>query len=135
MAPTLVGKQAVVIGAGMGGLAAAGALADFFDQVVVLERDTLPSEPAHRAGTPQARHVHALFIDVNELTDRTENALKIIGDVYAARLFSLVGARLDLGRWTGRQTDEETRREEGCEDQPNPGVPTAVRARHECSPA
>jgi len=51
-----------VIGAGMGGLAAAGALADFFDQVVVLERDTLPSEPAHRAGTPQARHVHALLL-------------------------------------------------------------------------
>lgn len=46
-----------------------------------------------------AREVHALFIDVNELTDRTENALKIIGDVYAARLFSLVGARLDLDRW------------------------------------
>jgi hypothetical protein len=45
------------------------------------------------------RHVHALFIDVNELTDRTENALKIVGDVYAARLFSLVGARLDLDRW------------------------------------
>jgi hypothetical protein len=46
-----------------------------------------------------ARQVHALFIDVNELTDRTENALKIVGDVYAARLFALVGARLDLGRW------------------------------------
>jgi hypothetical protein len=46
-----------------------------------------------------ARHVHALFIDVNELTDRTENALKIVGDVYAARLFSMVGARLDLSRW------------------------------------
>jgi 2-polyprenyl-6-methoxyphenol hydroxylase-like FAD-dependent oxidoreductase len=26
------------------------------------ERDTLPSEPAHRAGTPQARHVHALLL-------------------------------------------------------------------------
>ena len=51
MASTLVGKQAVVIGAGMGGLTAAGALAEFFDQVVVLERDTLPSEPVHRAGT------------------------------------------------------------------------------------
>ena len=38
------------------------------------------------------RQVHALFIDVNELTDRTENALKIVGDVYAARLFSLVGS-------------------------------------------
>jgi len=46
-----------------------------------------------------ARQVHALFIDVNELTDRTENALKIVGDVYAARLFTLVGARLDLDRW------------------------------------
>jgi hypothetical protein len=46
-----------------------------------------------------ARQVHALFIDVNELTDRSENALKIVGDVYAARLFALVGARLDLARW------------------------------------
>jgi hypothetical protein len=46
-----------------------------------------------------ARQVHALFIDVNELTDRTENALKIVGEVYAARLFTLVGARLDLDRW------------------------------------
>ena len=62
MASTLIGKQAVVIGAGMGGLTAAGALADHFEQVVVLERDTLPSEPTYRAGTPQARHVHALLL-------------------------------------------------------------------------
>src|SRR5258708_6832833 len=62
MASTLIGKQAVVIGAGMGGLTAAGALADRFDQVVVLERDTLPSESTYRAGTPQARHVHALLL-------------------------------------------------------------------------
>jgi 2-polyprenyl-6-methoxyphenol hydroxylase-like FAD-dependent oxidoreductase len=62
MVSTLIGKQAVVIGAGLGGLAAAGALADHFEQVVVLERDTLPSEPTHRAGTPQARHVHALLL-------------------------------------------------------------------------
>ena len=61
MASTLIGQQAVVIGAGMGGLAAAGALANHFDQVVVLERDVLPSEAAYRAGTPQARHVHALL--------------------------------------------------------------------------
>jgi 2-polyprenyl-6-methoxyphenol hydroxylase-like FAD-dependent oxidoreductase len=62
MASTLIGKQAVVIGAGMGGLTAAGALADRFDQVDVLERDTLPSGPTYRAGTPQARHVHALLL-------------------------------------------------------------------------
>src|SRR4249920_244283 len=62
MASTVIGKQAVVVGAGMSGLTAAGALADRFDQVVVLERDTLPSEPTYRAGTPQARHVHGLLL-------------------------------------------------------------------------
>src|SRR5262249_29993622 len=62
MASTLIGNRAVVVGAGMGGLTAAGALADRFDHVVVLERDTLPPEPTHRAGTPQARHVHGLLL-------------------------------------------------------------------------
>lgn len=51
-------------------------------------------------GTLRAAHqLHSLFIDVNEITDRTENALKIVGDIYAARVFSLVGARLALGPW------------------------------------
>ena len=45
------------------------------------------------------RHLHSLFIDVNELTDRTENALKLVGDVYAARLFTIVAARLGLDHW------------------------------------
>jgi hypothetical protein len=49
--------------------------------------------------TRAARHVHSLFIDVNELTDRTENALKFVGDIYAARLFGLVADRLGLNRW------------------------------------
>jgi 2-polyprenyl-6-methoxyphenol hydroxylase-like FAD-dependent oxidoreductase len=62
MASTLIGKRAVVIGAGMSGLTAAAALANRFDQIVVLERDTLPSEPTFRAGTPQARHVHGLLL-------------------------------------------------------------------------
>jgi hypothetical protein len=45
------------------------------------------------------RQVHSLFIDVTELTDRTENALKIVGDVYAARLFAIAAARLGLDQW------------------------------------
>jgi hypothetical protein len=48
-----------------------------------------------------AREVHALFIDVNELTDRTENTLKFIGDLYAVRLFGLVADRLGLDKWKG----------------------------------
>ena len=54
-----------------------------------------------RRFTRAARHVHALFIDVNELTDKTENAIKIAGDVYGARLFSLVAGRLGLDHWKG----------------------------------
>ncbi|OFW18165.1 MAG: hypothetical protein A3H97_00890 [Acidobacteria bacterium RIFCSPLOWO2_02_FULL_65_29] len=46
-----------------------------------------------------ARGVHALIIEVQELTDRTENALKFTGDIYAARLFRLVGERLGLSSW------------------------------------
>jgi hypothetical protein len=46
-----------------------------------------------------AQHVNALFVEVNELTDRTENALKFIGDIYAARLFGLVADRLGLETW------------------------------------
>lgn len=54
-----------------------------------------------RRFTRPARRVHSLFIDVNELTDKTENALKIAGDVYAARLFNLVATRLGLEQWKG----------------------------------
>jgi 2-polyprenyl-6-methoxyphenol hydroxylase-like FAD-dependent oxidoreductase len=56
-----IGRQAVVVGAGMGGLSAARVLADFFEHVVVLERDTLPLDASHRIGIPQGRHAHALL--------------------------------------------------------------------------
>lgn len=46
-----------------------------------------------------ANQLHSLFIDVNELTDKMENALKLVGDVYAARLYGLIAARLGLERW------------------------------------
>jgi hypothetical protein len=52
-----------------------------------------------RRYTRAAHAVHALLIDVHELTDHAENALKFVGDVYAARLFSLSAARLGLDRW------------------------------------
>src|SRR6516165_8404923 len=61
MASNIIGEQAVVIGGGMGGLAAAGALANHFEKVVVLERDFLPPNVSERPGTPQCRHIHALL--------------------------------------------------------------------------
>jgi hypothetical protein len=52
-----------------------------------------------RRYTRAAQQVHALFIDVNELTDRAENALKVAGDVYTARVLTLTGSRLGLDQW------------------------------------
>lgn len=40
-----------------------------------------------------------MLIDVNELTDHAENAVKFVGDIYAARLFTQVSARLQLDEW------------------------------------
>ena len=53
-----------------------------------------------------ANQLHSLFIDVNEITDRTENALKIVGDIYAARLLALVGPRLGIARWKASVEDK-----------------------------
>jgi flavin-dependent dehydrogenase len=53
--------HAVVIGAGVAGLAAARALIDLYPQVTVLDRDQLPTEPVFRAGVPQSRHLHVLL--------------------------------------------------------------------------
>jgi 2-polyprenyl-6-methoxyphenol hydroxylase-like FAD-dependent oxidoreductase len=43
----------------MGGLLAARALANFFEKVTVLERDTFTNEA--RKGVPQGRHAHGLL--------------------------------------------------------------------------
>jgi hypothetical protein len=61
---------------------------------------------AGRGYLAATQHLHALFIDVNEITDRTENALKMVGDVYSARLFHLTGARLGLAGWKGSVKDK-----------------------------
>lgn len=56
-----IGDHAVVLGASMGGLLAARALADYYDRVTVVERDRLSDKPEQRRGVPQGRHVHALL--------------------------------------------------------------------------
>jgi 2-polyprenyl-6-methoxyphenol hydroxylase-like FAD-dependent oxidoreductase len=54
-------KRAVVIGAGMGGLPAAQVLADYFREVVVIERDVLPADATPRRGVPQGKHPHGVL--------------------------------------------------------------------------
>jgi 2-polyprenyl-6-methoxyphenol hydroxylase-like FAD-dependent oxidoreductase len=53
--------RAVVIGAGVAGLLAARVLADAFETVTVIERDSLSDELEPRRGAPQGHHVHVLL--------------------------------------------------------------------------
>jgi len=46
----LLGERAIVLGATMGGLLAARALADYFQTVTVVERDVLSDRTANRRG-------------------------------------------------------------------------------------
>ena len=57
-----VPKKAVILGAGLSGLLAAEVLSERFDQVIVVERNTLSlSRPTFRSGIPQAKQFHVLL--------------------------------------------------------------------------
>ncbi len=58
---TRLGRHAIVVGAGIAGLAAAAALSDHFEHVAVLERDELPPDPGPRPGSPQSTQLHGLL--------------------------------------------------------------------------
>jgi 2-polyprenyl-6-methoxyphenol hydroxylase-like FAD-dependent oxidoreductase len=68
----LLGRRAVVVGGGIGGLSAAGALAGYFEQVDVLERDRLAPYAESRPGTAQDRHTHGLLA----------GGLKALGEIF-----------------------------------------------------
>jgi hypothetical protein len=54
----------------MAGLAAAGAVADYFDRVIVLNRDRLPNQTVPRPGTPQCRCHVAFWMEKSVGSDR-----------------------------------------------------------------
>ncbi|MGY1826294.1 NAD(P)/FAD-dependent oxidoreductase [Blastococcus sp. SYSU DS0541] len=53
--------RAVVVGGSMAGLLAARVLADHFEDVVVVDRDTLPDGTQHRRGVPQDHQFHVML--------------------------------------------------------------------------
>ncbi len=62
-------NHAIVIGASMGGLLAARALADRFARVTMIERDPLSAAPQQRKGVPQGEHAHGLLAKGREIIE------------------------------------------------------------------
>jgi 2-polyprenyl-6-methoxyphenol hydroxylase-like FAD-dependent oxidoreductase len=102
------GREAIVIGASMGGLLAARALADHYEHVTLLERDTLPPPGHNRKGVGQGWHAHALLARGREvleglfpgLTQALAAQGAPVGDVSQLALWYHQGdyhARLDSG--------------------------------------
>lgn len=97
-----IGYRAVVLGAGMAGLLAARALADRYAEVVLVDRDDPPADPAPRRGVPQGRHIHALLAGGQQaleqllpgLTDELVVAGAARGDLLADTRMYLSGHRL-----------------------------------------
>tara|TARA_R110000787_G_scaffold67341_5_gene150878 strand:+ start:4614 stop:5954 length:1341 start_codon:yes stop_codon:yes gene_type:complete len=54
-------QRAIVTGSGFAGLLAARVLSDYFQQVVIVEKDNQPSTPVPRKGVPQGHHIHVLL--------------------------------------------------------------------------
>jgi 2-polyprenyl-6-methoxyphenol hydroxylase-like FAD-dependent oxidoreductase len=56
-----LGDHALVLGGSMAGLLTARVLAESFDRVTVVDRDTMPQIGEHRRGVPHGRHAHVLL--------------------------------------------------------------------------
>ncbi|WP_432029310.1 FAD-dependent oxidoreductase [Streptomyces sp. 1222.5] len=99
-----VGERAVVLGGSMAGLLAARVLADSYDEVLVVERDTITGTTTARKGVGQGRHVHGLLARGQQILDElfpgfTDEAVEAgvpTGDLGELRWF-FNGRRLSPG--------------------------------------
>ncbi|MCP5098784.1 MAG: 2-polyprenyl-6-methoxyphenol hydroxylase-like oxidoreductase, partial [Chloroflexi bacterium] len=61
MTTYLARGTAVIIGGSLAGLLTARVLAEHFEQVLIVERDSYPDEPVARAGVPQSHQWHGIM--------------------------------------------------------------------------
>ncbi|MEL6364825.1 MAG: FAD-dependent oxidoreductase [Pseudomonadota bacterium] len=87
--------RAVVCGAGVGGLAAAAAVAPYFDETVLIDRDVMPDEPRPRPGVPQSSQSHGLL-------KRGESELEALLPGFCERLEAAGGVRIAIATEFGQ---------------------------------
>lgn len=102
----VLGRHAVVCGAGIAGLLAAYVLSEFYDRVTIIERDEL--EFAFRRGVPQAAHVHFLQVGaariIESLMPGLGNELTRHGAHY--RCFTSARKRFEADHWAERHDSD-----------------------------
>ena len=105
-----LGTRAVVLGGSVAGLCAAGALAPHFDEVLVVERDTLPPDAQHRRGVPQSKHPHFLLNSGRRAMERLfpgyEAALIEAGGLHL--MPSMAAAHCEGSGWVPRRASSMT---------------------------
>jgi len=53
-------KRAVIIGGGIGGLLTAKVVSNYYEEVLIVDRDDFPEKPENRSGIPQGFQPHRL---------------------------------------------------------------------------
>src|SRR5207253_6401960 len=46
-----------------------------------------------------ARRLNGLYLEISELTEKSENSLKFFGDLFASRAYRLASQKLGLNEW------------------------------------
>ncbi|MFZ0364702.1 MAG: hypothetical protein WAL67_10905 [Candidatus Cybelea sp.] len=69
------------------------------DSIYKMQPGVPPRSLRGRREADQAATLRYLIVDVLELTDRSTNALKIVGDAYYARIYRAAATRLGLADW------------------------------------
>ncbi|MCM3669185.1 FAD-dependent monooxygenase [Mesobacillus maritimus] len=62
-------SRAIVIGGGVAGKLSARVLADYFEEVMIIEKDHKQDQPQNRSGVPQGLHGHALLKSGEEILE------------------------------------------------------------------
>jgi len=108
----LLGRHAIVIGAGIGGLATAKTLSSYFEKVTVLERDAFPDRAEPRVGTPHCRQAHVLLkAGLQELTKcypELERELELAGAVRARSAVDILVETPGIDPWPQRDFGFDT---------------------------
>ncbi len=82
----------------------------YYDEILTAQLGTVYDEMANRRGRTAdllrgysyrrtARRLNTLYVEISELTEKSENSLKFFGDIFGSRAYRLAAQKLGLNEW------------------------------------